>query len=260
MNKDYFTDRGVAELAKCKQLEELIIGSIGITDAGLDHIVKLTNLKQLNLFGCIYVTDTGLEKLTALKSLQDLSVGESSITVGGLSCLNKLPNLVRLDFHGVRQDDSGLDLSRLTKLEKISLYLKTRRVGKELVADQLHDRDLACLTGLKRLEWLQVSHGDVSDDGLKYLSGLTNIERLSVGGKKVTDKGLLHLMNMSKLDTLTLTGNFTDEALVYLERLPTLSYLTIREGAHFSPAAVQRFQRNMPELTIFRPNLRSNLK
>jgi hypothetical protein len=62
---------------------------------------------------------------------------------------------------------------------------------------------------------------------------------------------------MNKLNQLILTGNFTDEALIYLERLPTLQILTILEGANFSPVSVQRFRRNMPDLIIFQPNMRA---
>jgi Leucine-rich repeat (LRR) protein len=256
-NKVFYTDKGVAELTKCKKLEELNIGSIGITDLGMEHIEKLTNLKRLNLFGCTNVTDRGLAKLTTLKSLQELYVHEANLTIGGLSVLEKLPNLVKLNLHGVRQDDSGLDLSRFIKLEEISLQLKRRHVNKKTVKDVLHDNDLACFANLKQLKWLQVSHGGITDDGLKYLAGLINIERLSVGGEKVTDKGLLYLTNMPKLDVLCLSGNFTDEALVYLERLPALQLLDIMEGAHFSQEAMQRFCRNMPELRTFRPNMLS---
>ena len=255
MNKDFYTDKGVAELAKCKKLEELGIGSIGITDAGLESIAKLTDLKRLSIFGCDYITDKGLAKLTALKSLKYLSINCGDITIGGLSVFEKLPNLVKLNLHGVGQDNSGLDLSRFSKLEELSLQLKRRHIDKKTLKDKLHDNDLACFDNLKQLKWLQVSHGGITDDGLKYLAGLTNLERLSVGGEKVTDKGLLYLANMSRMDVLCLSGNFTDEALVYLERLPALSLLDIMEGANFSSAAVQRFCRNMPELCTFRPNM-----
>jgi Leucine-rich repeat (LRR) protein len=260
LNKDAITDKGVAEIAKCKLLKELTIGSIGITDAGLDDIARLSNLKVLSLLGCPNVTNKGLAKLTALKSLRNLSVNDADITIGGLSCLNQLPNLVTLRLDDVRQDDSGLDRSRLTKLEDLSLYTKTRRVDKhkqQIVREPLHDYDLACLAKLTQLTTLQVSHGGITDNGLKHLSGLTNLGRLWVGGEKITDKGLLHLTNMSKLSSLGLTGNFTDEALVYLERLPTLTTLDIMEGANFSPEAVERFRRNMPELMTFQPNVLS---
>ena len=264
-NKGSITDKGVAELAKCKLLKELNIGSIGITDAGLDHIARLANLKRLFLFGCSNVTNKGLAKLTTLKSLQNLSVNDANITIGRLSCLNQLPNLVTLNLQEVRQDDAGLDISRLTKLEDLSLYTKARREDKHkqqmrVVREPLHDYDLACLANLTQLTALQVSHGGITDDGLKYLSGLTNLERLGVGGEKITDKGLLHLANMNKLGRLYITGNFTDEALRHLERLPTLSILDIMEGANFSPAAVQRFRRNMPELGIFSLNLLSDMQ
>jgi Leucine-rich repeat (LRR) protein len=261
MDKGYYTDKGVAELAKCKLLEELTIGSIGITDAGLDHIAKLTNLKKLSLFGCSNVTNKGLAKLTTLKSLQNLSVYEANLTIGGLSCLNQLPNLVTLNLHGIRQDDSVMDISQLTRLETFSLYTKTRRVDKrQLVTEPLHDSDLACLANLTQLTSLQVSHGGITNEGLKNLAGLTNLYNLSVGGERVTDDGLLYLANMNKLFSLSISGNFTDRALQHLERLPTLGVLDIMEGANFSPAAVQQFRQNMPELMTFRPNMRAAMQ
>jgi Leucine-rich repeat (LRR) protein len=72
MNTEYYTDKGLEALARCTGLEELSIGSIGITDAGIDHIAKLTKLKWLNLFGCDNVTDKGLARLAGIKSLTTL--------------------------------------------------------------------------------------------------------------------------------------------------------------------------------------------
>lgn len=34
----------------------------------------------------------------------------------------------------------------------------------------------------------------------------------------------------------------------------------LQEGAHFSPAAVQRFRRNMPELVVFQQNVRKSMQ
>lgn len=260
MDKGYYTDKGVAELAKLQLLEGLNIGSIGITDSGMDHIAKLTNLRDLNLFGCTNVTNKGLTKLTTLKSLQRLYVNDANLTIGGLSYLNKLSNLVTLRLDGVLQDNSRLDISRLTKLETFLFQLKKRRVGKKTVSDLLNDSDLICLAKLTNLEDLQVSKTGITDDGLKYLAGLTNLTRLGIGGEKITDKGLIQLSRMNKLNQLILAGNFTDEALLNLERLPTLHRLTIMEGANFRPAAVQRFRRNMPDLVIFQPNMRTTMQ
>ncbi len=81
-----------------------------------------------------------------------------------------------------------------------------------------------------------------------------------LGGEKVTDNGLIQLSKMDKLNQLILTGNFTDDALLYLERLPTISILDILEGVNFSPEAMQRFRRNMPELVIFQPNMRAAMQ
>ena len=251
------TDEGFKTLARIESLEELTVGGKEVTDEGIGYLTRLKRLKALSIYGCPNVTNKGLAKLTALKSLQDLSVGGTSITITGLSCLNELPNLTKLRLGDVQQDGFALNISKLKNLEQLSLQLRHKRIGKDIVYDQLRDQDLACLAGLTQLTWLQVAHGGITDDGLKHLGDLTNIERLSIGGEKITDKGLLHLMNMHKLDTMTLSGSFTDAALLHLERLRMLQLLDIVDGANFSQAAVRRFRRNMPDLTTFRPNLRN---
>ncbi|UCD50849.1 MAG: hypothetical protein JSW27_25405 [Phycisphaerales bacterium] len=261
MNTEYYTDRGLQALANCRLLEELHVGSPGITDAGLDHIAKLTGLKKLMLFGCDHVTDAGLAKLTALEALTDLYVAEADATLSGINQLDALEHLARLTVFELRRDGAILDLSGMANLERLSLSF-ARKSG-----DAFTDADLACLANLKTLRWLQIGPHDYTDRGLSHLAGLTSMERLNLGGSGLTDEGLKHLTNMKKLDLLSITGpfdagklnwssggHFTDEALRTLERFKQLTLLEIYSDSTFSDAAVQRLREALPNLYTLRLN------
>ena len=265
MNKEYYTDKGLAELAKCRLLEELSIGSPGITDEGMRHVARLTNLKKLNLFGCENVTNNGLAQLTTLKSLEDLSITKSEITIGGLSHLNKIPGLYKLNLDEIEQDNSGMDISGLTNLEDLTIGLKTERVDREnnsFITQKFTGPDLVCLAKLKRLRRLQ-GINNVTDAGLGKLAGLTNMETFSFGSTGLTDNGLKYLADMKNLNLLHINNKYpekasgtagkilTDEGLRYLEGLKMLTYLQIDSDNNFSSAAIRRLRRGLPNLYFF---------
>jgi len=244
------TDEGLVSLARVRSLEELMIGGTGITDEGLSHIAKLTRLKHLSLLYAPLMTDQGVVHLTDLKSLTLLELPRSEITISGLASLNALPELRMLMARSVRQDGTGLDLSGLTKLEKLTLCPKVTRQGGSLVRDSLHDEDLAGLANLTCLEWLQGILGDISDAGMAHLAGLKNMERLNINSPGITNKGLSYLTQMGRLNHLTLTGVFTDEGLRHLEGLKALSLLRIYSSDNFSPAALQQLKNSLPNLQV----------
>jgi hypothetical protein len=266
MNKEYYTDEGLAELAKCRLLEELHIGSIGITDAGIEHIVKLTNLKMLYLFGCDNVTDSGLAKLTALKSLRNLSITDADISIKELNNFKPMPNLTKLKIYDLQRKGAILDLSGLTTLVDLSLSFRTRS------QDAFVDADLTGLAKLKKLRWLQIGPRNYTDKGMAYLAQLPNIERLGIGGSGLTDEGLKYLTNMEKLNHLSILGRFdsnkrtfinggniTDKGLRYLGELKMLRFLNIYSDNKFSTAALQRLQMELPNLTSLMINGRNAL-
>jgi Leucine-rich repeat (LRR) protein len=247
MNKEYYTDRGLEYLSRCSELEELNIGSIGITDAGVEHIVRLTGLKSLGLFGCDNVTDSGFAKLTALKLLESLTAFNNDITIAGLNRLGSLSSLKRLHILDVRRGGAVLDLSGMTGLEYVIISFSPKS------GDAFNDADLACLKDLKMLGDLQIGPREFTDSGLRYLDGLTQMGRLALGGSKLTDAGIRHLAGMKKLHFLNISSpaedaKLTDETLRFLEQFKQLSWLDITSDVPFSPAAVQHLQKELPYL------------
>jgi len=260
MNKEYYTDKGLAELANCRLLEALSIGSIGITDSGIEHIAKLNNLKGLTMYGCDNVTDAGLAKLAALKSLKKLKVTDADISIKGLNNLKKMPNLTNLSISDLKRKGAILDMSGLTAMERLDLSFRS-------YSEKFVDADLKSLANLKQLKWLTIGPRDYSDKGMAYLAGLTNLESLSIGGAGLTDEGLKYLANMKKLDRLCIFtgfdaskrdfgsgGDITDKGLGYLKELKQLHLLDIYSDNSFSNTALRRLQRDLPNLFILKIN------
>ncbi len=247
------TDAGLRELANLQFLEELHIGGAGITNAGMSHIAKLTNLKALSLsFPAPSFGDEGLARLKTLTSLTKLTLPShpspsqgARITVSGLAHLNAMPHLTELNTGHVVQDNSGLNIAGLSKLEMLFLYAKR--------GSSLRDEDLACVGKLKRLAWLQISHcNEITDVGAAHLAGLTSLWRLHIPDSNLTDDGLRELANLRALQNLRVGGSFTDRGLRHLEGLKILTFLQIHGDNQFSPAALERLQNQLPNLSHFK--------
>jgi Leucine-rich repeat (LRR) protein len=237
------TNAGLRCLAKLTYLEELLVGGKDITDEGVREIAKLTNLTYLALFGCPKLGDNALSELAKIRGLRKLDLFSMNMTASALRQLNGLSGLTDLHVDQIEKGDAPLDISGLRSLEKLSISLKREAV--------FEDDDLVCLGKLKQLRWLQIYPCAFSDAGIAHLAGLTNMERLGISGPKMTDKGLSYLSNMKNLNHLTVTdGNLTDKSLRHLERLRALSHLTIRCKNDFSPAAVERLRRELPNLPM----------
>ena len=131
------TDTALQHASKLRALEFLLIAGTGFTDAGMDEIAKLTNLKELCLRGGS-MTNKGLAKLKTLKSLERLSLTCKNITMSGLSHLNAFKNLSYLKVDGIKQDNLGLDISGLAKLERFRLIPDYFRKGNERILSLIH--------------------------------------------------------------------------------------------------------------------------
>lgn len=97
-------------------------------------------------------------------------------------------------------------------------YLKT-------VAEDLADKDLAALAGLKDL----TLDREVYDAGLEHLSRLTGLEDLTIKkAKNIRGPGLAHLAGLPNLKSLRLSSSgIGDRAVASLPALPGLKVLTL---------------------------------
>ena len=92
------------------------------TDADLDNLAPLVDLKILNLSGT-RITDQGLAKLAPLKRLKFLYLFKTDITDAGLAHLKELPRLEVLCLDQTLITDAGVrSLEALPRLEKLHVH------------------------------------------------------------------------------------------------------------------------------------------
>jgi hypothetical protein len=115
------TDVGLAHAAKASELEQLWLSGTSVSDAGLVHLRGLKALWHLDLGGT-RITDAGIAKLRHLSCLEVLDVPETGIDDAGLAIIAHLTNLERLNLNGTRISDAGLEhLVSLKKLDDLLL-------------------------------------------------------------------------------------------------------------------------------------------
>ena len=116
-----FNDRGMAAVAELTQLKEFRTWHTYQTQAGNEHLLKLTGLRSLMLGQRLRqwngkqnpwsIGDSTLATLAKLKSLESLSLDEVRLTHAALVQLKALPNLKRLTLQ--HADISEADIAKL---------------------------------------------------------------------------------------------------------------------------------------------------
>ncbi|MBI5801415.1 MAG: hypothetical protein HZA92_11950 [Verrucomicrobia bacterium] len=116
-----FNDKGMAAVAGLAQLKEFRTWHTFQTQAGNEHLLKLTGLRTLMLgqrlrqYGGkpngLSIDDSTIATLAKMKSLESLSLDEVRLTHAGLVQLKALPELKRLTLQ--RADISEADIAKL---------------------------------------------------------------------------------------------------------------------------------------------------
>ena len=83
------------------------LGMSRVTDAGLENLRGLTELRWLHLSDAA-ITDAGLEHLSGLTRLETLNLENTKVTDTGLEQLKGLTQLQRVDLTGTKVSDEGV--------------------------------------------------------------------------------------------------------------------------------------------------------
>jgi Leucine-rich repeat (LRR) protein len=127
------TDAGLAFLASLTNLRELTIGGNKLAGPGLQSLRQLPHLTYLDLGGSqrtdsglwsITVTEAGLEAVQAIADLKELRLVGTSVAAGGIALLKDLAHLELLDLQGCKRvgDDAVGALSSLKQLRRLDLH------------------------------------------------------------------------------------------------------------------------------------------
>jgi uncharacterized protein (TIGR02996 family) len=233
-------------------LHRLTLREVDIDDDSLSLLRFVPELEALELDGSA-VTDAGMEHLLAVTNLSELVVTSTAITPNALKVLRKLERLIHVyqaDWGNERNEEleawKAIRNRRFLKLPPrqrraeafrvipylASYYSAVKPGGKPAISwsqTWATDGDLIYLQALPELEELDFfeCHA-VTSIGLKHLRPLKKLRSLSLSETSVTDVGpLRHLTGLEELDLSSLPS-LKSESLRHLKALPKLRSLTMR--------------------------------
>ncbi|KAH7286803.1 hypothetical protein KP509_32G023300 [Ceratopteris richardii] len=212
-----------------------------ITDAGLAYIKGLTNLEDLNLDSC-KVGDAGLEFLKGpfffgecfctelLESgTMRMSLAKPMLMLCLLVCVADLLNLKSLNI-----SDSEVTELGLPYISGQNIFSSIKQYFVSLVCMFVFFQNilvLLILSGLDKLENLNLSFTNIADSGLVNISRLTSLTSLNLDVRQVTDTGLTALTSLTNLKHLDLFGaRITDYGTTSLKCFKKLQSLELCGG------------------------------
>ncbi|MBM4074365.1 MAG: hypothetical protein FJ267_01815, partial [Planctomycetes bacterium] len=98
LSEGIFGDEGMKHLAALKNLEDLNLWKVPVSNEGLTSIVGLTKLKKLNLSES-RINDDGVKMLKVLTELEDLNLSQTEITPSALEQITELKKLKKLTIN-----------------------------------------------------------------------------------------------------------------------------------------------------------------
>jgi hypothetical protein len=232
------TNAGLQRVAGLAELKVLIAPGIKATDDGMKYVGELKDLETLNL-KFTPVGDAGLGHLAGLTRLHTLDLSGRKVTDAGMPSLGKLRNLFHLGLHDTAITDEGMkSLAALTAMGNLILT-SSGAVG---------DEGMKSVARMRRLRLLDVFGTGVTDRGLKELAGLPRLFSLNLGKTGVTDAGIRSLAGLAELQWLDLSyTDVTDEGLKGLARCRRLTNLNL-QSARFVTNAGMKELAGLPQL------------
>lgn len=191
------TTAGLGEMTKLQSLMEVHLG--GANDETLKSVALLAKLKRLDLshplgFG-VNITDEGLTHLERLTDLEFLNLQTTRVTDAGIVLLKSLDKLTSLDISWTQVTLAGVQqLQPLTALAYLgapdSLSLEYARLfpNLEIVYDfGTKDAELSFLNGLSKLRELGIESAGVTDAGMVHIAAIRTLKKLCLFATSVSE-------------------------------------------------------------------------
>lgn len=212
----HLADNGVVP-----NLKNLDLADTDLTDRGMVHLPKFTNLTRLSLFYS-NITNAGLSHLAYIPTLEILNLDSREISDDGLAHLRSLSNLKSLDIFSGRITDAGCcHISRIKSLETL-----------ELCGGGIGDLGCTLLATLDNLTSLNLSQNErISNRGAAALAALSKLRALNLSNTRVNSAALRHLGSLVHLQSLAVYGcrgiDDKDGLIQFQNGLPSLKCLKV---------------------------------
>lgn len=247
---NHLTDAVAEAVARLPALKS-VVGQGPITDAGVAHLARCTQLESVALQMCPNVTDAGLAPLAALPHLRALIVQDCArITAAGIRHFTFAPRLHYLAIGGRdAREDVFDEVGRIVTLERLNLTTFPKR---EMVTDRALV-NIGQLVALRELIGFK-GNGRFTDVGLRALGRLPVLEELNLMTQlDATDEGFAALAGAKTLRRLELglAHNLTDVGLARLADLPHLREFVLRRAPRVTDGGLAAFaERRGPQLEV----------
>ena len=147
-------DFGIMQLTGATRMKKMVLRDTNITDEGLKFVGKMLELETLDLSECSSPgpTDLGMEYLIGLPRLKDLNLWSTKVGDGAVTAISQMKNVVRLNLDATQITDNSL--SDLGKMEQLTwLHIGSTKIT---------DKQVAQLYGLKNLTYINLSFTEAS--------------------------------------------------------------------------------------------------
>jgi Leucine-rich repeat (LRR) protein len=229
-----FNDEMIGHLSGLECLRSLAITNSGLTDAGVETLVKaFPDLVELDLSSNTNLTGTSLKLITGLEKLERLTLLQNRFNDLNTRRLSKLPELRSLDLRG-NMEAGDMTLEVVGKLPQLTA-LKHRSTA-------VTDAGLAGLADSQTLESLLIQDFVITNESGPHLAKLSKLSSLEVFRcQGFGSEGVLALANMP-LTRLTLRDlpDVGDAGLAVLAKLPNLKRLYLHELASVGDAGLRQ--------------------
>jgi hypothetical protein len=213
------TDEELRALCQITSLKDLDLDIENFSDAGLVDVGKLKNLRVLKIGGSKF-TPAALEALVELPDFQELHYYSTRNTDVAAKTMSRLVHLKVLDIS--RSDFSDADIQLICTNKSLE-YLQLEN------NPHLTDQALREIGNLEHLEKLAISgNKNLGDKSCEYLAKCLELRGLGMGATQVTDCGIEKLLKLRKLEDLGVPGTrITAKSVDLLSELPKLRHLGI---------------------------------
>ena len=229
-----FNDEMIGHLTGLERLRSLAITNSGLTDAGVETLVKaFPDLVELDLSSNTNLTGTSLKLITGLEKLETLTLLQNRFNDLNTRRLSKMPQLRTIDLRG-NMEAGDMTLEVVGKLPHLTA-LKHRSTAVTDIG--MHD-----LAASKTLESLLIQDFGITNESGQHLAKLSSLSSLEVFRcQGFGSEGVLALADMP-LTRLTLRDlpDVGDAGLAVLAKLPNLKRLYLHELASVGDAGLRQ--------------------
>ena len=250
------TDKGLRNLARMPQLEELTLGG-QIADGSLEVLSLLRELRVFRMYWQTNITDRGVANLKSCDKLEEVELLGCTVGDGALAALAGKPKLRRFQT-GRNVSDEGLGLLqqfpafKTPQAEEPEYGLMSFGVAPTnlLIDGPFTRQGLSHLHGLDGLVGLSFfwHTSRLRGDDLQVLDGLSNLVYLGCQDALCDDDAMRHIAALPNLRMLMGQGAVaTTQGFETLSRSQTIEYIWGRECPNFNSSGFEALSR-MPAL------------